>query len=89
MNADPIPGPAEAGGTHRSEVAVRVADALADAVARGPQAALRKARTLTDAELRLGLEFVAVVLEVASASARAMATALAERVDSPGQNGLN
>jgi hypothetical protein len=65
----------------RSEMAVRVADTLADAVARGPNHALRTARTLTEDELRLGLEFVSVVLEVASCSARAMATALAERTE--------
>lgn len=64
----------------RSETAVRVADSLADAVSRGPYAALRTARSLTDEELRLGLEFVSVVLEVASSSARAMAAVLAERV---------
>lgn len=67
---------------HRDEIAIRVADALADAVARGPGNALRTARGLTDDELRYGLDFVSTVLEVASGSARAMATVLAER--SPG-----
>ncbi len=67
----------------RDEVALRVADALADAVARGPGAALRTARTLTDEELRLGLDFVATVLEVAASSARAMASVLAERGPGP------
>lgn len=67
----------------RDEVALRVADALADAVARGPGAALRTARTLTDEELRLGLDFVATVLEVAASSARAMASVLAERETGP------
>jgi len=70
----------------RSEIAIRVADTLADAVARGPTAALRTARTLTEEELRLGLEFVSVVLEVASCSARAMATALAERTGPGGED---
>lgn len=65
----------------RSETAIRVADSLADAVSRGPYAALRTARALSDEELRLGLEFVSVVLEVASSSARAMAGVLAERVN--------
>lgn len=68
----------------RSETAVRVADSLADAVGRGPYAALRTARSLSDEELRLGLEFVSVVLEVASSSARAMAAVLAERVEESG-----
>jgi hypothetical protein len=63
----------------RSAVAMRVADALADAVSHGPFAALRTARSLSDQELRLGLDFVSVVLEVASSSARAMAAVLAER----------
>lgn len=69
------------GGDPRSETAVRVADSLADAVSRGPYAAMRTARALTDEELRLGLEFVSVVLEVASSSARAMSAVLAERVE--------
>jgi hypothetical protein len=56
-----------------------VADALAEAVAHGPYAAIRTARSLTDDELRLGLDFVSTVLEVASSSARAMASVLAER----------
>lgn len=68
----------------KSETAIRVADSLADAVTRGPYAALRTARALSDEELRLGLEFVSVVLEVASSSARAMAGVLAERVDQVG-----
>jgi hypothetical protein len=62
-------------------VGVRVADALAEAVAHGPYAALRTARALSDEELRLGLDFVSTVLEVASSSARAMASVLAERRD--------
>jgi hypothetical protein len=70
-------------GPPRDQVALRVADALADAVARGPGAALRTARGLTDDELRLGLDFVSTVLEVASGSARAMAAVLAERSPGP------
>jgi hypothetical protein len=63
---------------------VRVADALAEAVAHGPYAALRTARSLSDEELRLGLDFVSTVLEVASSSARAMASVLADRRDDSG-----
>ena len=73
----------------RSATAMRVADALADAVSHGPFAALRTARSLSDQELRLGLEFVSVVLEVASGSARAMAAVLAERIDEQGPNGMH
>ncbi len=76
-------------GDGRSETAVRVADSLADAVSRGPYAALRTARSLTDEELRLGLEFVSVVLEVASSSARAMSAVLAERVETSGGERLH
>lgn len=65
----------------RAEIGVRVADALAEAVAHGPYAALRTARSLSDDELRLGLDFVSTVLEVASSSARAMASVLADRRD--------
>jgi hypothetical protein len=65
----------------RLEVGVRVADALAEAVSHGPYAAIRTARSLSDDELRLGLDFVSTVLEVASSSARALASVLAERGD--------
>lgn len=67
----------------RDEIAIRVADTLADAVAEGPGAALRAARRLSDDELRLGLDFVCTVLEIASGSARAMAATLAERSPGP------
>ncbi len=63
----------------RDAIAMRVADALADAVARGPYAAMRTARGLSEDELRLGLDFVSTVLEVASSSARVMAAVLVER----------
>jgi hypothetical protein len=73
----------------RSATAMRVADALADAVSHGPFAALRTARSLSDQELRLGLDFVSVVLEVASGSARAMAAVLAERIEEQGRQGMH
>jgi hypothetical protein len=73
----------------RSAVAMRVADALAEAVSHGPFAALRTARSLSDQELRLGLDFVSVVLEVASGSARAMAAVLAERSEEESRQGLH
>jgi hypothetical protein len=68
---------------------MRVADALADAVSHGPFAALRTARSLSDQELRLGLDFVSVVLEVASGSARAMAAVLAERIEEQAGRGVH
>ncbi len=71
-----VPSPAD---DDRDAIAIRVADTLADAVSRGPYAAIRTARSLTEDELRLGLDFVSTVLEVASSSARAMAAVLAER----------
>jgi len=70
-----------ADGPDDAATAIRVADALADAVSRGPMVALRTARRMSDSELRLGLDFVSTVLEVASSSARAMAAVLAERGD--------
>jgi hypothetical protein len=73
----------------RSAIAMRVADALADAVSHGPFAALRAARDLSDQELRLGLDFVTVVLEVASSSARAMAAVLAERIEENTRAGMH
>jgi hypothetical protein len=72
-----FPIPSEA--PDEADTAIRVADALADAVGQGPIVALRTARRLSDTELRLGLDFVSTVLEVASSSARAMARVLAER----------
>jgi hypothetical protein len=86
LSAAIAPTPAEG---DRSETGVRVADALADAVAHGPYAALRTARSLSDQELRLGLEFVSVVLEVASSSARAMAAVLAERSEEGQRSGIH
>jgi hypothetical protein len=77
----PIPQSPETPEDTRTEIGVRVADALAEAVAHGPYAAIRTARSLSDDELRLGLDFVSTVLEVASSSARAMASVLAERRD--------
>lgn len=74
----PFPTPSD---DQRTDIGVRVADALAEAVSHGPSSALRTARSLSDDELRLGLEFVSTVLEVASSSARAMAAVLAERGD--------
>jgi hypothetical protein len=81
--------PADAGDQDRSATAMRVADALADAVSHGPFAALRTARSLSDQELRLGLDFVSVVLEVASGSARAMAAVLAERIEEETRRGMH
>jgi hypothetical protein len=78
---NPLPIRPETPDDARAEIGVRVADALAEAVAHGPYAAIRTARSLSDDELRLGLDFVSTVLEVASSSARAMASVLAERRD--------
>jgi ribosomal protein S11 len=75
----PAPSQSAAPDEERDAIAIRVADTLADAVARGPYAAMRTARNLSEEELRLGLDFVSTVLEVASSSARAMAAVLAER----------
>lgn len=81
--------PADLPEQDRSATAMRVADALADAVSHGPFAALRTARSLSDQELRLGLDFVSVVLEVASGSARAMAAVLAERIEEQDRQGMH
>lgn len=75
----PLPAGPQPSEEARAEVGVRVADQLAEAVAHGPYAAIRTARSLSDDELRLGLDFVSTVLEVASSSARAMASVLVER----------
>jgi hypothetical protein len=61
------------------DAAIRVADALAEAMLHGPRAAVATARGFSDHELRLGLDFVASVLEVAASSARAISTVLLER----------
>lgn len=78
----PLPAGSPTPDDARAEIGVRVADQLAEAVAHGPYAAIRTARSLSDDELRLGLDFVSTVLEVASSSARAMASVLVERRDS-------
>ncbi|MDZ4865212.1 MAG: hypothetical protein SGJ01_17465 [Gemmatimonadota bacterium] len=66
-----------------SDVALRVADLLAESFARGQRNALLTARALSEEELRLGLDFVSTVLEVASGSARVIAMVLAERIEPP------
>lgn len=86
---NPLPIRPETPDDARAEIGVRVADALAEAVAHGPYAAIRTARSLSDDELRFGLDFVSTVLEVASSSARAMASVLAERRDGGSAPGLH
>ena len=85
----PVATLSEPSDQERSATAMRVADALAEAVGHGPFAALRTARSLSDQELRLGLDFVSVVLEVASGSARAMAAVLAERIEDQSRQGFH
>lgn len=72
------PDPSE----RRAAIGIQVADALADAVHLGPRAAINAARRHSDDELRLGLDFVTTVMEIASTSARAMAVVLTERGES-------
>ena len=69
-----------------SDVALRVADLLAESFARGQRNALHAARALSEDELRLGLDFVSTVLEVASGSARVIAMVLAERMVQPARH---
>jgi hypothetical protein len=71
--------PPDDGLDERSEIGARVADQLAQALVRGPRAALVTARSLSDQELRLGLDFVVTVLDVAASSARALTAVLVER----------
>lgn len=75
----PVSLPLAAPEAEHEDHAVRVADALADALMHGPRAAVATARGFPDHELRLGLDFIASVLEVASSSARAITTVLRER----------
>ena len=72
-----------------SDVALRVADLLAESFARGQRNALHSARALSEDELRLGLDFVSTVLEVASGSARVIAMVLAERMEQPARQPLH
>lgn len=75
----PVSLPLAASEGDHEDRAVRVADALADALMHGPRAAVATARGFSDPDLRLGLDFIASVLEVASSSARAITTVLRER----------
>lgn len=75
----PVSLPLTSPESEHEDVAVRVADALADALMHGPRAAVATARGFSDHDLRLGLDFIASVLEVASSSARAITTVLRER----------
>ncbi len=85
----PVPLPLAAPDTDREDLAVRVADALADALMHGPRAAVATARGFSDRDLRLGLDFIASVLEVASSSARAITTVLRERCAASGRPTLH
>lgn len=75
MGLFPLPGNVEAD----LETAARVADALADAVARGPRHSLTVARSYTEEEVTLGLAFLARVIEIAAMSQRALADVQRER----------
>lgn len=74
-SAIPIPLPER----DPEDIAIKVADALAEAMMHGPRAAVATARGFSDHDLRLGLDFVASVLEVAASSARAISSVLLER----------
>jgi hypothetical protein len=63
----------------RTEIGARVADRLAEALIQGPRAAVQAARDFSDEEIRLGLEFLATVLDIAASSTRAITTVLVER----------
>jgi hypothetical protein len=52
---------------------------MAEALIHGPRAAVQAARDFSDEEIRLGLEFLATVLDIAASSARAITTVLVER----------
>lgn len=67
----------------RLTTGARVADQMADALARGPEAGLAVARTLTPEEVRLGLSFLTTVMEVAALSSRALAEVQVERNGGP------
>jgi hypothetical protein len=75
MGLFPLPGNVEAD----LETAARVADALADAVARGSRHALTVARSYSEEEVTLGLAFLARVIEIAAMSQRALADVQRER----------
>ncbi len=77
----PFPGEAP---DARTAIGARVADQLAEALVRGPRSAVQAARGLSDEEIRLGLEFLATVLDVAASSARAITAVLVERGEQQG-----
>jgi hypothetical protein len=74
-----LPPPPDDGLDERTEIGARVADQLAQALVQGSRAALVTARGLSEQELRLGLDFVVTVLDVAASSARALTAVLVER----------
>ena len=57
----------------------RVADGMAETIMNGPEAMAAKARSYSDHEIRLGLLFLAEVMEIASMSARHLAEEQRER----------
>jgi hypothetical protein len=78
------PGETFTHGESPAETGARVANALADAIPTGSEATHRAARTFSDREVILGLSFLASVLEIAAASAKALAIVQRERCLHPG-----
>lgn len=67
-------------------IGARVANSLAEAIPAGAGATRAAARSLTDREITLGLSFLGTILEIASASTKALAVVRREREDLTGSN---
>jgi len=65
-------------------VGARVPNSLAEALSTGADATKATARSFTDREITLGLSFLGTILEIASASTKALALVRREREELTG-----
>lgn len=65
-------------------IGARVANSLAEALPSGSDATKATARSFTDREITLGMSFLGTILEIASASTKALAMVRREREELTG-----
>jgi hypothetical protein len=82
------PSPPAVGGNQPERPALigaRVANSLAEAIPAGSNATRAMARSFTNREITLGISFLGTILEIASASTKALAMARREREELTGE----
>ena len=82
------PSPLPVGGRQPERPALigaRVANSLAEAISSGSLATQTAARSVTNREITLGMSFLGTILEIASASTKALAMVRREREELTGE----